>query len=92
MRVNKNGGDPETIVAGEKILAYAVDATNIYYLTDTELKKIGKDGASPLALVKNLRNFFPGAVVALDETNVYWLGGNENPIPPVRRGPHDSDA
>lgn len=71
MRVDKNGGGSPLIIALEnQILGYGLDATNVYYLTEKELKRVSKRGGPVVELASNLRN---QSLIVVDETSVYWL-------------------
>jgi hypothetical protein len=75
LRVDKNGGGSPVIIALEnQISGYGLDATNVYYLTEKELKRVSKSGGPVVELANNLRN---QSLIAVDETSVYWLAQKE---------------
>jgi hypothetical protein len=77
MRVGKNGGSSVMVVSDSKILGYGLDATNIYYLTEKELKRVNKSGGPVAQLANNIKN---QNLIVLDETSVYWLAHKDGEL------------
>jgi streptogramin lyase len=70
MRVDKNGGSSVMVASDNKILGYGLDATNVYYLTEKELKRVKKSGGHVVELANNIKN---QNLIVVDESSVYWL-------------------
>jgi hypothetical protein len=69
-RVPKGGGAATTIIEGQKPgFDFAVDAQNLYWITEDDIRKVPRSGGAMTKVVDKLEH---GKDVAVDGANVYW--------------------